>query len=170
MQTFLTLFAFVGRLIPHPWNISPVGASGLFAGAHLPLWRAWLVPVLPMLMADLLLGFYDWQSMAFVYAGFAASVLVGRLMLARAQKPGRVAAAVAVNAALFFLLSNLGPVLAGFYPLTGEGILAAYVAGLPFLAASLIGDGAYAVVLFGGYALARDRGWLLARAVQRRGV
>jgi len=40
------------------------------------------------------------------------------------------------------------------YPRTGAGLLACYAAGVPFFWNTLAGDGIYAALLFGGFALA----------------
>ena len=65
--------------------------------------------------------------------------------------------AVALNAGLFFLISNFGVWLEGFYPQTFAGLIECYVAGLPFLGYSLLGDSFYSIILFGGYAAIKER-------------
>jgi hypothetical protein len=39
------------------------------------------------------------------------------------------------------------------YPKTTSGLIACYVAGIPFFGNTLAGDAFYAAILFGGYAL-----------------
>ena len=43
------------------------------------------------------------------------------------------------------------------YPQTGAGLVAAYVAGIPFFQNTLLGTLFYSAVLFGGFALLRAR-------------
>ena len=38
--------------LPHPPNFAPVGATSLFAGARLPVWQAYLVPLALMAITD----------------------------------------------------------------------------------------------------------------------
>ena len=41
----------------------------------------------------------------------------------------------------------------GLYPMTAEGLMQAYVAGIPFFQNSLLGNVVYSAVIFGGYHL-----------------
>lgn len=153
MSRILIVIAVIARLIPHPWNIAPVGAFGLFAGARMSLKTAWMVPIAALVVSDIIMGGYNIWSMAFVYLGFLAAPLIGWLMLRGRIRPGRVATAVMLNAAAFYLISNFGVWMAGFYPPTLDGLIASYIAGLPFIGYSLLGDSIYAFALFGGYAM-----------------
>ncbi len=157
MSKLLIVIAVIARLIPHAWNFTPVGAFGLFAGARMSPKTAWMVPIAALLVSDIIVGGYDLYVMASVYLGFLAAPLLGRLMLTGKIRPGRVASAVLLNAVAFYLISNFGVWAAGFYPPTLDGLIATYIAGLPFLGISLLGDSFYAVVLFGGYAMFEDR-------------
>lgn len=48
-----------GRLVPHPWNFTPMMAIGLYAGAKsAKLYTGLLVTLLTLLVSDVLLGFY----------------------------------------------------------------------------------------------------------------
>jgi hypothetical protein len=153
----LIALATLGQLLPHPFNITPLGALGLFAGACLPGRTAWLVPVGGLTLAGVLLGFYDPVVMTFVYLGFLAGPMVGHFTLSSGVSTGRVGGAVLANALVFFLLSNLGMWLSGLtpWPMTADGLLACYVAGLPAFWPTLAGDAAFATLLFGGSALLR---------------
>jgi hypothetical protein len=44
----LAVLGAVARLLPHPPNFTPVGGASLFAGARLPGWLAYLLPILVM--------------------------------------------------------------------------------------------------------------------------
>ena len=152
MTWVLILFAALCRALPHPFNVTPVGAIGLFAGAKLPGRIAWAVPLLALLAGDLFLGFYDPVVMAGVYLGMALSALFGRWLLRRQRSLGRFAAAAGGASLTFFLVSNFGVWLAsghGGYPHTWAGLLTCYAMGVPFLWRTLLGDGLYTFVLFG---------------------
>src|SRR5437868_1784718 len=74
--TLITLSAVL-RIVPHPWNLTPVGAMALFAGAMFRnRWIAFLLPLAGLLAGDLFTGFY--KLMLVVYASFAVSVAIGR--------------------------------------------------------------------------------------------
>jgi hypothetical protein len=140
------------RLLPHPPNVSPVAALALFGGAYFTDKRlAFLVPLLALFLSDLLIGLHD--TMIFVYAGFVLTVVIG-FWISKHRSGGRILAGVLGSTLLFFLITNFGAWLShGMYPLTFEGLMQAYVAGIPFLHYSLIGDLLFSALLFGGYAL-----------------
>src|SRR3954454_6823752 len=54
----LTILSALGRLLPHPPNVTPVGSSSLFAGARVNGWMAYLLPILVMAVTDPLVGGY----------------------------------------------------------------------------------------------------------------
>ena len=76
---------------------------------------------------------------------------IGRKLISNREGAGQIGSAVAVNALVFYGLSNFGNWLA-FYPHSIEGFIANYVAGLPFLGYAFMADLIYAAILFGGYA------------------
>jgi hypothetical protein len=154
MDKLLIVWATVLRLLPLPLGMTPLGAFGLFAGANLPLQTALFVPLVPLLVGDFVVGFYDWRIMVFVYLGFLAGPLLGRLIIKNSEHVGQIGGAVAVNAGLFYAVSNFGNWLA-FYPKTIEGFVANYVAGLPWLGIAFVADLVYAAILFGAYAAIR---------------
>lgn len=157
MQIFMIALAALVRLIPHPWNMTPVGGFGLFAGATMPLRTALLVPLAATLLADSLIGFYAWPSMVGVYAGLAMSVVIGRYVIRGRERVGYIAGAVGLNVVAFFLISNFGVWASGYYGYSFEGLVACYAAGLPFMGYSLAGDALYAGLLFGLKALYERR-------------
>lgn len=155
MSKLLIVFAVISRLIPHPWSFTPVGAVGLYAGARMNPRTAWMVPLIALLVSDIFVGFYDWRVMLGVYAGFMLAPAIGWLML-RGDASGktratRICSAVVINAIAFYLVSNFGVWAAGYYPPTLAGLVACYIAGLPFLGVALLGDSFYSVLLFGGF-------------------
>lgn len=152
MWKVITLLVVLARLVPHPLGFTPVGAFGLFAGAHLKPRVSWLVPLVALAIGDFVTGLYDWRIMAFVYAGFLGGPLVGHLLLAKTVTVLRVAGGVSLGAVIFFLISNFGVWFVGYYPPTLEGLVQCYIMGLPFLGIALAGDSLYAGLLFGGYA------------------
>jgi hypothetical protein len=96
------------RLVPHPWNFTPLGALGLFGGARLRLWQALTLPIAVMVVTDLILwAILGWPPFnPIVYTSFLISVLLGRLLTQTA--PGRIAACALAGSIQFFLLTNFG--------------------------------------------------------------
>ncbi len=153
MKKLLVALVSVLHLVPHPFGVSPVGATALYAGAFAPGRFAWAVPLLPLMLALFVYGFYKPLVMTFVFAGFAASTLAGRWLLRGERTYPRFAGAVALGATIFFLVSNFAIWLAGYYPQTLAGLVQCYVNGLPFLLQAMLADAAYCFVLFGLHAL-----------------
>jgi hypothetical protein len=137
--------------------MTPVGAMALYAGAYGNPRIAWLVPLVPLFVADFLVGFYDVTVMLFVYLGFALSAVVGRLVLATGRDVRRFATAIPAAATCFYLVSNFSIWLVGMYPPTAAGLAACYVNGLPVLALTMLADAAWCLLLFGAHAMLERR-------------
>jgi uncharacterized protein DUF6580 len=98
------------------------------------------------------IGFH--RLIPMVYLSFCLSVLIGRAFRNR-QSFLPLAAATLLGATQFFLITNFGAWAFGnTYPESVAGLLGCYVAGIPFFGNTLAGDFLYALVLFGGFALA----------------
>ena len=153
----LTVLGAFARLVPHPPNFAPVGSMSLFAGARLPVWQAYLVPMALMAITDpILASFYHVAAFSkfqlFIYASFLISVWLGR-RLRGTQGVSRIAALAVVNSIQFFLITNFGSWLwFQSYPHTLSGLASCYVAAIPFFGWTLAGDLFYTGVLFGLYA------------------
>ena len=141
------------RLVPHPPNFSPIDAIALFSGAYLARrWTAFLAPFAALLLSDAVLGFY--HGVATVYAAVALIVIIGWWVSSR-RTPVRIGIAAVASSVSFFVITNFGMWLfSGFYPLTTAGLVACYVAAVPFFQNTVAGDLFYTVLLFGGFALA----------------
>jgi hypothetical protein len=137
------LLCLVLRLVPHPFNLTPVGASAVFAGRQLSLLSAIALSWLGLLVANVALARFKGYpvvdgSTPFVFAAVGLQVLLGHAL--RKVRGGAYGAAAA-GALIFFVLSNLGTFLgSNLYPHTTGGLWACYVAALPFLRGTLLGD------------------------------
>jgi uncharacterized protein DUF6580 len=141
------------RIAPHPWNFTPVGAMALFSGAIIRDRRlAFFFPILALFLGDMFIGFH--RLIPVVYASFLVSVAIGFWLRDR-RSFGRITAATLLGAIQFFLVTNFAVWAFGLsYPRNSAGLLACYVAGIPFFGNTLAGDAAYVTLLFGGLALA----------------
>jgi len=144
-------FAFLWRVVPHDFNMTPMGALALFAGVYLrhPLAKV-VVPLATLVMSDLILGFHD--TTLYVYGAFAVIALGGVLLRRRgvfAHAGGAVVAAL-----LFYAITNFGVWAAGtMYPSEASGLLASYAAGLPFLWKTLAGNLFFTVLFYAVFQL-----------------
>jgi hypothetical protein len=162
----LTLAAALVRLVPHPPNFAPIGGLALFGGARLKGWQAYLVPVLAMLVTDPLLsrlsGFPAYSAMTpVIYACFILNVLLGRMFLSNTVSPARIGGIALVGSTQFFVITNFFVWLGSgvFYAHNVGGLMACYVAALPFFRRTVMADLFYSGVLFAAhYALTRATG------------
>jgi hypothetical protein len=164
MYYLLILVAAASRLLPHPPNVACVGAIGLFAGCYLAGRRAYLVPLAALLMSDIVghvfgvpgMGFYQPITMLAVYLGVLAAVPVGRLLASGRLRMLRIPVGSLTASTLFFLISNFGVWLGGWYSFTLAGLWSCYVNAIPFYGYTIAGDLAFTVVLFGAWELSRQ--------------
>jgi hypothetical protein len=153
----LITLGIAARLMPHPWNASPLTAIALFAGAFGPRRWAVLIPWLCVAVSDLFLGFH--QTMFFTWSGFISIGCLGWWLRSRLNAPRLIAASVCAST-LFFLWTNLGVwLVGGLYPASGDGLILCYTAGLPFYRTALVGDLVYSLALFGSF------GWVMRRSL-----
>ena len=143
--------ATLGRLIPHPWNMTPVAAAATFAGVKLGKRFAVVVPLLAMFIGDTVIGFYNWHMLVVVYASM---IVVGLIAYLSRKKEGVaifLARPIAASV-LFFLTTNAAVCFFGtMYEHNGAGLLASYVAGIPFFGRDIAGNLLYTSLFFGAY-------------------
>lgn len=172
--TLIILLAAFSRLLPHMPNFSPLGAIGLFGAAHfMKKWQAFLIPILTTWLSDLYInnvvyaaynpefiwfykGFY-WQYGSYIFITLLGMFLYANKVTARNILFGAIGASL-----IFFFISNFGVWASGsMYPKTWIGLLNCYLAGVPFIKGTLLGNLFYSSVLFGGFYLLQKRFVLL---------
>ncbi len=153
LAVVMIVLAAVLRIVPHPWNFTPIGAMALFSGAMFRDRRvAFLFPLVSLFAGDFFVGLH--RLIPVVYASFLLSVLIGT-WLANHRSILRIGGAVFLGALQFFLVTNFAVwQLFGTYPHTPAGLAACYIAGLPFFGNALAGDAFYVTLFFGSFALA----------------
>jgi hypothetical protein len=155
----ILVLAAISRLIPHPMNFAPLAAMALFGAAYfgnrglglLVTMGAWFLSdlVLNNLVYDFGTGFQLFTSGAFyIYLSVALIFGIGALILKKISFP-RIVIGSFIASILFFLVSNFGVWSQGImYPMTTEGLIACYIAGLPYIQNTLMGDLFFSVILF----------------------
>lgn len=165
----LILLAVVARILNYEmkiYNLAPVAALGLFAGAVLKNKKlSYLFALIAMFLSDIYIelftpmkGFYD-ISQFFVYGSMLIITFLGTTM--KNTKPLRVAGYSIAGSAIFFILSNFGTFLTGLWGLNFEGLVTTYLMAIPFYTEfgtqaffnTFIGDLVFSGVLFGAYAV-----------------
>ena len=178
----MILLAAMSRLLPHPYNFSPLVAMALFGGSQFKdKWQAYLIPLLAYFVSDVVLqmtgamGVYSFSqpfviiSQAFVYGGMLLVTLLGTTL--DRPKAVKVLGYSLTGSAIFWLISNLGVWVGNSFAagtITYEPGLTlgmTYLRALPFYNSmssemfmnAFIGDVFYCAVLFGVFALAQKR-------------
>jgi hypothetical protein len=140
----------------YPWNFSPAFAVCLFGGAVFHDRRmAIVLPLSTFLLSDLgvwaLTGrfdwaFYPWQFAVYLCIAFCAAL---GFLLKNNRSVLKFAGAGFAGCTVFFVVTNFAVWwLSGTYPRTWEGLLACYVAAIPYYRNSLLGTTFFASVLF----------------------
>lgn len=160
------VFSRVMNAEMHWYNFGPLVAISLFSGSLLgnKTW-AYLIPLAAYLASDIILeitlgnGFYG-ISQFFVYGGMALVVALGG-KLGKQPKALNIMGYSIGGSLVFWLVSNLGVFIAGYYGWSFSGFATTYLMAIPFytvtgtefFANQLIGDLLFSGVLFGAYAL-----------------
>lgn len=167
--TGFILLAVLSRILPHPYNFTPLGAIALFGAAYFTDKRwALFIPLMAMWVSDIFLNnvffssFYEGftlfnSGMIWIYGSLILIALLGMKILKKVTIP-RIVGSAAGASVIFFLVSNLGVwMTSGMYPLSVEGLMACYSAAIPFFHNTLAGDLIYSATLFGAFEYLRYR-------------
>ncbi|MEK7185550.1 MAG: DUF6580 family putative transport protein [Patescibacteria group bacterium] len=144
------------RLLPHPWNTTPVTAIAIFSSAYLGFRYSFAIFLAIMFVTDIFLGFYQWQIMLAVYGSFATAALIG-LFLRKKKTVGLILVSALSSSVLFFLITNWAVWQFGtMYEHSLTGLFQSYFMALPFFRNSLLGDIFYTSLLFGVFEVSRS--------------
>jgi hypothetical protein len=145
----LLCLGILGRLLPHLWNATPVGAIALFATAYLGYGRSILITFGILALSDIFLGSYSWPVMVSVYGSFVLISYLGNLAK---KSMARSVFASLLSSTVFFLITNFAVwKYTSMYDAELGGLLNSYIAGLPFYKNMVVGDIFYTTMLFGAY-------------------
>ncbi|MCD6062625.1 MAG: hypothetical protein K0R82_536 [Flavipsychrobacter sp.] len=161
------LARIVNREIGDLHNLAPVAAVGLFAGAVIANKRlAFILPLMAMFIADLyfelfgtitymadgklvtMKGFYG-QEQIWVYGAMALVTVLGMFM--GNVKTVKVLGFSLISSVLFFIISNFGVFLSGYWGTGAQGLATTYTMALPFFKNTIISDLVGNGLLFGLY-------------------
>jgi hypothetical protein len=161
------LARIVNREIGDLHNLAPVAALGLFSGAIIKNKRiALLLPLTAMFLSDFyfqlfgtiqymvdgqmvtMKGFYG-QEQIWVYGAMALVTVLGMFM--GTVKTVKVLGFSLTSSVLFFLVSNFGIFLAGYWGTGIDGLTTTYTMALPFFRNTVVSDLLGNALLFGLY-------------------
>jgi hypothetical protein len=159
---FFVLTVLAGLLFNHAPGFTPAFGALLFCGARLKRRDAVWFPVMVLAITDwvattvLFHMQVKWQH-ALNLLAFAAMARIGGFLRENLSAFRFAGCSVAASTA-YFLISNFGVWLAwGIYPHTREGIIACYVAALPYYRTASLSTLIGGALLFWGYEFLRRR-------------
>jgi hypothetical protein len=154
MAYLILVLAVLTRFAPHPWNFSPVYGALLFGGANMKrsnsIWfSAALLGASDVALTTLIYHMKIGWGELFQMAGFVSIALIGWIMKNHFSVT-RLAFACLAAPLAFYLISDFGVWLGyGSYPHTWSGLLACYVAAIPFQGRIAASTALFGVALFG---------------------
>ena len=140
----LILVLSFSRLIPHPWNFTPVLAMGIFSGFYFKQFYLGLfIVIVSMFLGDLYLGFHS--TMFFTYISLAVAVILG--LYIKHLRFTEILVTGLTSSICFFLITNFGAWLTlDMYEKNLAGILKSYVLAIPFFHNTLISTFLYLIL------------------------
>lgn len=152
----LILILSLSRIVPHPYNFTPILAVGVFSGFYFKKFiLGFFVVICSMFIGDLFLGFHG--TMFFTYSALSLAVIFG--IFIKKFKFKEILLSGIASSICFFIITNLGVwALGTMYEKTFNGLLQSYVMGIPFFHNTLLSTLLYLLVLklFYDFALNRN--------------
>ena len=146
------ILAVAVRFLPHTFHFTPVGASLLFFGAKQPRKHMWF-PVALLALSDVMLNrfVYHYPITLETFSStvwYALAILIGSL-LKQKQDMLRIVGASLAGSVSFFMISNFAVWLGWtMYPKSVAGLMACYVAAIPFFQRTVTSDMIYTLAIF----------------------
>lgn len=158
-------FALPLGLMANFWSFMPLGAALLFFGSRLSrqsgpgTWKHMIAAMGLLVAADVALTrwvhayVFTWDHY-FTFAWYAVMLWFGGLLSGRPSAL-KLAGGALTASVTFFMVSNFGVwTLGTMYPMTLDGLMACYVAAVPFFRNTVASDLIFTGVFFGlGYVL-----------------
>jgi hypothetical protein len=144
----IILIAASMRLLPHLPNFTPISAMALFGGTYINKKYSIIITLLAMFVSDIFLGFHS--TMPYVYGSFVLTVFIGSWVKDHKTFKNILSASLA-SSILFFLITNFGVWVNGWYPRNISGLIQCYTLAIPFFKHTLTGDLFYVGLFFGSF-------------------
>ena len=147
--TSLVAFLVLARVIPHPPNFTPVLGMAIFAPfLFRDLFVAIALPLAAMVVSNLILGFHS--PMFWVFLSIALITCGAHWAKMYAPTLMKTASLVVAGTFSFFIITNFAVwAMGGLYPMPIEGLMACYMAGIPFYGNPLLSTALFSALFFG---------------------
>jgi len=130
----LTLLLGFSRIIPHPPNFTPILAVSIFVPLLTGNWKH----ALPLTLGAMFIGDLYWGLHSYMLWTYSSIALISLIALNFNLLTNCFIAPI-----LFFLITNFGVWTSGYYGYTLEGLIACYIAAIPFFHMTLLGTFVY---------------------------
>ena len=141
----LILILALSRLIPHPWNFTPVLALGIFSGFFFKQFsKSFFIVVVAMFIGDIFLGFH--ATMFFTYISLSVAVILG--LCIKYFKFKEILLSGMISSVCFFIVTNFGAWLTlPMYEKSFSGLIESYILAIPFFHNTLLSTLLYLVII-----------------------
>ena len=159
----LVVIGILGRVIPHPYNFTPMTAIALLsAHAFKNKWVAIGIPLISFWMSDIIINnfIYNMSSNVVIfYEGFYWQYISYALIIFLSSKYNhkkinikKISFLVISTSAIFFVITNFGFWLtSGLYNHSIAGLFICYVNAIPFFEGTLLGTIFYTPIFISLY-------------------
>tara|TARA_B100000214_G_scaffold273084_1_gene203269 strand:+ start:1416 stop:1895 length:480 start_codon:yes stop_codon:yes gene_type:complete len=120
---------FLYRVVPHIHNFTPILAS-IVCAKYIKSNYVFIGTLIAMLVSDFVLGLHS--TMLFTYTAFCVIYYM-------TNNKNNIFIEALFASVIFFILSNFGVWIGGYYPYTIEGLLTCYTMAIPFFQNTLLG-------------------------------
>ena len=133
------------RLIPHPWNFTPILAAGIFLGFYFKnFFISFFIIIFSMFLADIFIGFH--KTMFFTYISLSLAVLLG--LYIKKFKFVEIIFSGLISSICFFIITNFGAwMVLEMYEKNLSGLINSYILAIPFFHNTLISTLLYLLLL-----------------------
>ena len=141
----LILILSFSRLIVHPWNFTPLLATGIFAGYYFRnFYLSIFIVIFSMFLGDVFLGFHN--TMFFTYISLILAVILGSYI--KSLSFANVLWSGLGSSICFFVITNFGVWhVTNIYEKTIQGLLMCYNAAIPFFANTILSTFFYLLII-----------------------
>jgi hypothetical protein len=146
----LLIIGIIFRFIPHLANFTPILAIALFGGVYLNKKHAVVIPLALMILTDIFLGLHN--TIVFTWGSILLISALGMLIRKRKSVENITLSALS-SAVVFFVITNFGVWLMGWYPRTLNGLISCYTLAIPFFRTTILSTLVFSIGLFGIYEL-----------------
>lgn len=132
------LILVLGRLLPHPYNFTPLVGLILYNSHYYSIIKSLMISIIGMMISDYFISnTYTW----YVYATIGILSVIAHYSVVNLKPTTLLLNSISFSI-LFFLITNA--FCASYY----NSLTASYIAGLPFLRNQFLGDIFYTIIFF----------------------